>query len=1102
MSIEKMLLSYQRKGVDLSINNDKLKVLAPQNTLTDDDKKILKDNKEEILKYLSNHTESKIIADPESRYEEFPLTDIQSSYLIGQDTMYKYGGTNCKICSEFEFDELDIDKVKQAWHEVIKHNDMMHAVIEEKGIQRVLEDYELPDVPFYDMSNLDLEEAKEYIENRRKNLILKEFKPGTWPQFALEMTKLKDRYILQLSLDMLIADFVSVNLILDEFEQFYYDKKDVSLTDLTFRDIVVFRENKKNTVEGKRKYKEDKDYWLKRIETMPQAPEFPVNEKYDDSNVLFDQQLFFVDQESYNKLKRVAKEEKLTPTSILLTAYAETLRTMSKNKSFCIDVTMSDRPDIHPDIKRVIGDFTIANILEIEDKKYNTYLDEAKDILGRLWEDLGHNSFSSTEVLREMGKKTRGDIAVPAVFTSTLGAMETANNRKGRPLYTISQTPQVLIDCQILETEGTLRVNWDVRQGVFPEGFIESSFELFKDNVFKLIDLEGLNSEVNQNLPESIKQRRKAVNSTEENIEATYLYEGFIKSLKDTPKANALYSNGVSYSYEELSDYVVIIRKELEEAGFKKGDKVAISISKGVWQIATVLAILTLGGTYLPLDVHQPKERAKKILETSKTDIIVLEKYDYIDEANVTKIDISGLSPSEIHEEIIPDEPGLSSPAYVIFTSGSTGTPKGVVISHEAASNTILDINARYNVTSDDKLLNLANLGFDLSVYDIFGAFYAGAELVQATEELAKDPSHWLELLKTKNITIWNSVPAQMKMLTMLMEGQKEEPIYSLKRILLSGDWIPTDLPKELGRFFPKASAISLGGATEAAIWSIYYPIDTDAVYERSIPYGKPLANQRFYILDESLNEVSDWITGSIYIAGKGLALEYLNDKELTDKKFIYNDKLKERLYRTGDIGRYMSDGNIEFLGREDFQVKIRGHRVELGEIESAINEVTDLKDVKVIAVKHNNAVNICMFGVATNKDSSIDKESLENMLSEKLPKYMIPSFYKYIDAIPLTKNGKVDSKALNEEAVQLIEASTDSGDTDTLSEKEKNIYDVWCEVFNTEKIDIDEDFFDCGGDSILIVKLISELEARYAYKLTLPEVYEGPTIRMMAQNV
>ena len=1104
MSIEKLLLSYQVKGVNLSVNDDKLKVSAPQNTLTDEDKRVLKENKEKILEYLSMHPESKIVADPENRYEEFPLTDIQSSYLIGQDTMYKYGGTNCKICSEFEFDELDRDKVQSAWHELIKHNDMMHAVIEESGVQRVLKEYELPQIPFNDISNLDEKAVGEYIENKRKELILKQYKPGTWPQFALEMTKLKDRYILHLSLDMLIADFVSVNLILDEFEQFYYDKKEKSLTDLSFRDIVIYRENKKNSAEGRKKYKEDKEYWMNKIETMPQAPDFPVDEKNDNSDVLFKQHLFFVDRDAYTKLKKTAKEEKLTPTSLLLTAYAETLRAMSKNRSFCIDVTMSDRPNLHPDIKKVIGDFTIASILAIEDKQYPTYLDEAKDILGRLWEDLGHNSFSSTEVLREMSKKNKGDIAVPAVFTSTLGAMDGVNERKGRPLYTISQTPQVLIDCQILETDGQLRVNWDVRQGVFPDGFIDSSFELFKENVFRLIDSEGLKSTVTSRLPESVKKVREEANDTDKKIEASYLYEGFLRSLNNTPKAPALYSKGVSYTYEELSDYVVTIRNELKAAGFKEGEKVAVSLSKGVWQISAVLAILTCGGTYLPLDVHQPKERAEKILATSGTNLVILENPEYITAKNVTKIDVQKLRPVEIHEKIKPFEPGLSYPAYVIFTSGSTGTPKGVVISHEAASNTILDINERYNVTSKDKLLNLANLGFDLSVYDIFGAFYAGAELVQATEELAKDPSHWLELLKEKKITVWNSVPAQMKMLTMLMDGQKEEAIESLKLILLSGDWIPTDLPKELGRFFPKSSPISLGGATEAAIWSIYYPIDTEAVYERSIPYGKPLANQRFYILDENLNEVTDWITGSIYIAGKGLALEYLNDRELTDKKFIFNKKLGERLYRTGDIGRYMSDGNIEFLGREDFQVKIRGHRVELGEIEAAVNEVIDLKDIKVIAVKHNNAVNICMFGVPEDKDKLPDKDSLDEMLSKKLPKYMIPSFCKYIDAIPLTKNGKVDSKALNNEAVQLIEANKGSGDTDTdtLSEKEKNIYGVWCEIFNTEKIDIDEDFFDCGGDSILIVKLISELEARFNYKLTLPEVYEGPTVRMMAQNV
>ncbi|GMN95602.1 hypothetical protein JCM35486_13460 [Blautia wexlerae] len=399
--------------------------------------------------------------------------------------------------------------------------------------------------------------------------------------------------------------------------------------------------------------------------------------------------------------------------------------------------------------------------------------------------------------------------------------------------------------------------------------------------------------------------------------------------------------------------------------------------------------------------------------------------------------------------------------------------------------------------------MNISNLSFDLSVYDIFGTFFAGAELVQVNEEQAKDPAHWYDLLKHENISVFNGVPGQMKMLTMFLKGKEKPILDAVRLILLSGDWIPVDLPKEISKYFPNAEIVSLGGATEAAIWSIYYPINIKQNYIRSIPYGKPLANQRFYILNEKGEETLDWISGDIYIAGKGLAIGYLGDPELTEKKFIYSRQLKERLYKTGDIGRYMPDGTIEFQGRSDFQVKIRGHRVELGEIEMAIVEILHPKDLKVITVNNNDVISICMFAVLENESDALSKEELGKYLSEKIPQYMIPVYCEYLSEIPLTVNGKIDIKVLTSRAIEGMKKSRSRGKSEQkLSETEENIYKVWCELFNTTDISVDEDFFECGGDSILVVKLLTELETRYQYKMSLMDVYSSPTIYKMAECI
>ncbi|WP_339461637.1 amino acid adenylation domain-containing protein, partial [Nodularia spumigena] len=279
--------------------------------------------------------------------------------------------------------------------------------------------------------------------------------------------------------------------------------------------------------------------------------------------------------------------------------------------------------------------------------------------------------------------------------------------------------------------------------------------------------------------------------------------------------------------------------------------------------------------------------------------------------------------------------------AYVIYTSGSTGTPKGVMIDHQGAVNTILDINQRFGVTAKDRILALSSLSFDLSVYDIFGILAAGGTIV--IPECGNDPTHWMQLINQYQVTIWNSVPALMQLLLDSSPTQNQ----TLRLVLLSGDWIPLTLPERIRSQFNHPQIISLGGATEASIWSIFYPIDKIDPHWKSIPYGYSLSNQQVYVLNHSLEPSPIWAIGAIYIAGLGVAKGYWQNPELTAEKFInweqINSKLKHpslsTFYKTGDLGRYLPDGTIEFLGREDFQVKVNGYRIELGEIEAALQQ-------------------------------------------------------------------------------------------------------------------------------------------------------------------
>ncbi|ERT03853.1 amino acid adenylation domain protein, partial [Lyngbya aestuarii BL J] len=398
------------------------------------------------------------------------------------------------------------------------------------------------------------------------------------------------------------------------------------------------------------------------------------------------------------------------------------------------------------------------------------------------------------------------------------------------------------------------------------------------------------------------------------------------------------------------------LAKQLQKLGVSSNQLVAIIMEKGWEQVVAALGILAAGAAYVPIDPQLPKERRLHLLQETEVKQILTQSWlnhKLEIPENIARICVDNLelSSEETEHLALNTHNSPQDLAYVIYTSGSTGLPKGVMIDHQGAVNTIIDINQRFNITSDDRILALSALNFDLSVYDILGTLAAGGTIVIPNAEATKDPAHWVELIEQQEITVWNSVPALMQMLLEHLNSRSEVK-NSLRLVLLSGDWLPLDLPNRIKNTLNKnTKIISLGGATEASIWSILYPIDTVNPNWKSIPYGRPMANQRFYVLNEALEPCPMWVTGQLYIGGIGLAKGYWRNPEKTNKSFIIHPKTQEKLYKTGDLGRYLPDGNIEFLGREDFQVKINGYRIELGEIESTLKHHSAIQEAIVTAI-------------------------------------------------------------------------------------------------------------------------------------------------------
>lgn len=948
MSVTELIDKHESLGIKLWVDNGKLKFRAPAGVMNSERKAELIDHKNELIEYLNDKSDTNLTCDVENKYTAFPLTDVQTAYLFGRSNAYEYGGVGCHAYIELTMPTMDRKRLERAWHSVINRHEMLRAVIFAEGYQKILEEVELPPLKEQNLRGANKREVEAAVKKVREELSTKQYKTDEWPLFDLFLTTLEKNSIIHFSIDMLISDFVSANILLKELDHFYYEpEKELEEISISYRDIVLFEQSKKNHPSEKVKQEEDKQYWMKRLEQMPEGPELPVNtEKNNKEKVIFKQHKLSLSKEKWEKICNQAKLNKITPSVVVLAAYAEVIGLWSKKSDFCINLTLLNRPDIHEDVNKVIGDFTVVDVFQIEGGRRGTFVERARMKQKLLWSDLEHSGFSGVEVLREMHRQRNKNVIMPVVYTSTIGAgngnsIDGEFMRNSTITYKISQTPQVWIDCQVTEEKDMLCVNWDVRTGVFKEGIIEAAFEAFNQLINRLAeDEEAWNCKTLAQLPCHVKEVREKVNDTFSPVPEGLLQDKFCNNVKNHPDNIALICKEGQFTYGKLAEYVAAVEKILIEEGANKGDIVGIILEKGIWQIASVFGVLLAGCTYVPIDALQPISRRNSILEDSGIKYVITNdkasKEEY--KPKISLIKVENLKPVKILA-LEAVKKNSADAAYVIYTSGSTGKPKGVVISHGAALNTIADINLKFKVNHHDRILGVANLAFDLSVYDIFGILSAGGTLVLPDPDRVKEPNHWADIMAKYKITLWNSVPAQMEMLVSCFKSRKGTEKIELRLALLSGDWIPTMLPKEMQRQFPKVKIISLGGATEAAIWSIYYPIDINAKYEKSIPYGSPLTNQKFYVLNEKLQPCPDWTVGNLYIGGEGLAIEYLGNKKLTEERFIIHPETKERLYCTGDIGRYRPDGIIEFLGREDTQIKIHGHRIELSEIESVLQK-------------------------------------------------------------------------------------------------------------------------------------------------------------------
>ncbi|GAA3348220.1 non-ribosomal peptide synthetase [Amorphoplanes nipponensis] len=938
-------------GVHLWAADGQLRFRAPRGALGEDDRAELRRLRPALLEYLREDVDQTLlVAEPDRAGDPFPLTDVQSAYLLGRNEGLDYGGVGCQVYLEADLADADPGRLSQAWQQLIDRHPMLRAVVDERGHQQVLPETPRYEIPVRDLRSASGAAAADEVAAVRREMARRSYEPGRWPMFDVRLSQTAGRSVLHVSFDLLIADFMSVQLLLDELHRVYHRPGEpLPALDVTFRDYLAAQQR----LRDRRGYRRAHDYWWQRIDELPPAPKLPLrSDVAKRGHAEFRRWETRLAPDQWRRLQELTAGHGLTPSGVVLGAYAETISRWTAQDGFTLGVTMLNRLPVHPRIDQIVGDFTSVDLLEVRPRPEHTFAGAAKALQAQLWADMDHRACSGIEVLRELGsRRGRAEALMPVVFTSAIALdnREPEFWRDATLVHGLTQTPQVWIDCQALVANGSLIVNWDVREGVFPDGLIEDMFDAFARLLHGLADDPGCwERPASVPLPAGQAERRRAANATDvPGLPAhRLLHEPLVEQALRAPELTALAGSWGSMTYEELLRRAVGVAVELGEAGPGATTPVAVITDRGPGQLAAVLGVLLSGAPYLPIDTNQPAVRRDRMLADAGVTTVVTQEHlrdgsSWPEGLRVVVVDETGGGAAEVDLAAFC-RAALARPAadlaYVIYTSGSTGSPKGVQISHRGALTTIEDMNRRFGVGAGagDRILGLTNLGFDLSVYDMFGPLAVGGCLVVPDHDQRGMPAHWAELIAAHRVTIWNSVPAHLQMMADFLATASAD-VSSLRLALLSGDWIPVNLPERIRRFVPELELISLGGATEGSIWSISYPIGAVDPGWRSIPYGKPLANQHMYVLDRRWRECPDGVPGEIFIGGAGVALGYLGDPVRTAERFVAHPDTGERLYRTGDLGRYLPDGAIEFLGRQDNQVKIRGHRIELAEVEAAL---------------------------------------------------------------------------------------------------------------------------------------------------------------------
>ncbi|MDX8149495.1 amino acid adenylation domain-containing protein [Lentzea sp. BCCO 10_0061] len=1027
----------------------------------------------------------------------FALTPTQQAYWIGRGDDQPLGGVGSHVYFEFDAVDVDRDAFDRAVRTLVARHGMLRARFLPGGRQQIADESPWRLV-VHDLSGLDESAVRAALAEIRSSLSHRRLEVERGEVFDIRLTVAGDGFTrIHFSFDLLVADGRSVQVVLDELSRLYADPSvALPLLDYDFAQYLADWD-----VRAKASRAADRAYWHGILAELPGAPALPLATSPEHiRKPRFVRSAHTVPAAEWQRFLAQAQAHGVTAAMALAAAYAEVLGRWSGEPRFLLNMPHFGRRVTHPAVPDMVGDFSDIVLLPVDLSTGSAFGERARALQSCQRENMAHSDYYGVEVLRDLARQS-GSYGNPAPIVFSYNVFDAFGRDMvgdqfrrhfGELGFMITQTPQVWLDHQVYYRDDDVVLVWDAVDGLFEAGVVDDMFAAYVALLNELASDEGAWSRpVEITVPPHQQEARRAVHTTTPPSDVL-LHQRFFRIAEEEPSRIALYQrNGGVVSYGELADSALRVAASLTSLGAVPSDVVAVMMPKGGNEIAAVMGVLAAGAAYLPIGADVPAERRRHILERAGARFALVPDGEPVPgwEGSAEVLTTSEATRAEPLPGPVPQS--ADAIAYLIFTSGSTGTPKGVEVTHRAAVNTIDWVNSRYGVGVDDRVLALTALDFDLSVYDNFGPLSRGGALVLVGEDQRRDVDAWWELIERHEITIWNSVPSLMDALLSARPGRRLPA--SLRLAVLSGDWIPLDLPGRLADAGGgKCRLAAMGGPTETAIWSNVFDGQAGDGWT-SVPYGYPLSNQVHRVVDERGRDCPDWLPGELWVGGVCLARGYRDDPGQTAERFVADRGT--RWYRTGDLVRYRPGGVLEMLGRTDFQVKVNGVRVELGEIDDVLRRHPGVRRGVTVAAGARTP-QLVSFVVPTG--TTVNLDDLRSFSSARLSSAAVPARVYVVDELPVTQNGKVDRRTLTEWVSDIAEISSTT-DEPPRPGQEEAIAQQWELVLGAPVVSRSDNFFTLGGNSLLATSLVKSLRDSLGARISLRDLYSAPTVAAMA---